>query len=169
MEQRCCLCSVSFNSPSLKGRGKEKVYNARGCNQERKILEKFTDTLKLCRSLLPTGGKICYSCLTNLRNWNKKMAEVTRIQEELVTCLQQSESTSHRSRRSKRTLSEAETDESTELTVPNDAESLPMLQDETLTTAEETLEPGESSTTNADESFNIDVDVSMLYTMFCVC
>ena len=104
------------------------------------------------------------------------MAEVTRIQEELVTCLQQSESTSHRSCRSKRTLSEAETEESTELIVPDDAESLPMLQDETLTTAEETLttaeetlEPGESSTTNADESFNIDVDVSVLYTMFCVC
>ena len=111
---------------------------------------------------------MCYTCLSNLKNWNKKMVEVTCIQEKLITYLQQSESTPHRSQRSKRTFSEAEREESAELIEPDNtlAENLRILQEETLSRAEETLEPsepGESITIDADESFNIDVDVSVLY------
>ena len=155
----CCLCRACFDSPDLKGKGKEKIYTGRSCATERKILEKFVETFELPRSLLPTDGKLCYCCLMNLKNWNKKMAEIAVIQGEVKGHLQQS--MSQRSNRSKRTLSDVDREESAELLEPanNTSETSSVIQ------AADTLdpsEPEESVTNNADESFEVDVDVSIL-------
>ena len=87
------------------------------------------------------------------------MAEIAVIQEEVKGHLQQS--MSQRSNRSKRTLSDVDREESPELLEPanNTSETSSVIQ------AADTLdpsEPEESVTNNADESFEVDVDVSIL-------
>ena len=74
---------------------------------KREILEKFVQTFKLSRSSLPTGGTLCYCCLSNLKKWDKMITEITVIQEQLKRHLTQSPSCSQ-AYRTKRTLSEAE-------------------------------------------------------------
>ena len=159
MEQ-CCLCQISFNSPDLKGKGKEKIYTGRSCAKERDILEKFVENLNLSRLLLPSKGKLCYSCIHNLKNWEKKVAEVSSIQEKLKLFLQQS------TRRNKRTLSEAEIEESQEFHQQKSVVTPAVLQSES-SNGMDRMETEENAT-NADESSDVEVDVS-INKGFCIC
>jgi len=155
----CCLCRVCFDSPNLKGKGKEKIYTGSSCATERKILEKFVDTHKLPRSLLPTDGKLCYCCLMNLKNWNKKIEEIASIQEQIKTHLQQ-ESFLQRSNRSKRTLSDVDREESAELLKQSNCTSETSAEIQVGATLDPS-EPEGSGANNADDSFEVDVDVSI--------
>ena len=75
----CCLCRSALQS--TKGKGKQKKYSGRSCTHDREILEKFDQTFKLSHSSLPTGGTLCYCCLSNLKKWDKMITEITVIQE----------------------------------------------------------------------------------------
>ena len=72
---------------STKGKGKQKKYSGSSCTQEREIFKKFVETFHISESLLPTGGVMCYCCLTKLKKWDKMKIEIAAIQEELVTYL----------------------------------------------------------------------------------
>ena len=138
----CCLCRSALQS--TKGKGKQKKYSGRSCTQEREILEKFVQTFKLSRSSLPTGGTLCYCCLSNLKKWDKMITEITVIQEQLKKHLTQSPSCSQ-AYRSKRTLSEAEREDGS-------------------TSPQNSLIPPEAEQTDtANKSIDMSVRVQLMY------
>ena len=152
----CCLCRSSLE---CKGKGKQKKYAGRSCTQERKILEKFVTSFNLSRSALPTGGTLCYCCLSNLKKWDKMSTEIAVIQEQFKKYLELSPSCRGecRANRNKRTLSEAERETSEEIsTTPNTQNRM---ADSSIPPEAEQLDP-------ANKSLDMNVRVHLTYVCY---
>jgi len=139
-EAKCCLCQGSFE----KGKGKQLKYKGRSCGKERDTLELLSKELGLSQ-MLPTGGSICYSCLSTIRKFNKLTTALAGLKEELKMLLMKSPRT--QAQRKKRTASECER------------------EDRSLQGSTEIDGNQSTQTTNAEEQANgsedpIDVNVS---------
>jgi len=86
-EVQCCLCRDSFE----KGKGKQLKYKGRSCGKERNTLELLSIELGLSQ-MLPTGGSICYTCLSSIKklNFNKLTTAISGLEEELKMLLMKS-------------------------------------------------------------------------------
>ena len=142
----CCLCRSSLES--TKGKGKQKKYTGRSCTQERKILEKFVSSFNLSQSSLPTGGTLCYCCLSNLKKWDKMTTEITALQEQLKKYLESSPSC--RVNRNKRTMSESERE------IPEEIPTTPNAQNRM---ADGSLPPETEQSHQANKSLDHDMSV----------
>ena len=60
----------------LKEKASKRSIAGSSCTQEREILKKFVETFHISQSLLPTGGVMCYCCLTKLKKWDKMKIEI---------------------------------------------------------------------------------------------
>ena len=76
ISNKCCLCLGSFE----KGKGKQLKYTGQSCRKERTTLELFSQELGLSL-MLPTGGTICYSCLSLVRAFDRLTNAIAGVKE----------------------------------------------------------------------------------------